>query len=337
MSQRFAGPCGPPGRRHTCSEMTRTPSLARTPRSARPTCSSIAALCAPAPPRHTSPCPPPAAAAGAGHSLHSLNACSHACWQSPADIEALVVDEDMPELDRFMLLFERGQTVQRLAVMNNLPATVANHGALRSHAPRARRMRAHARSGAVRGLLAAHHRRLLPAPRDIATHCRPCTDPIRSSLLVLSRRPGRMQAAALDARPGSSGDHPRGSDGRAGRAAGDWRRAGARRASRRRLPAPLGHTRGRGADDGPRGARGGATRDGRRERDECRVAACAALAAADGAPARAHARAPRAPVGARSRRGLRARVPPLLYPCWARWRTPTPTRRGLAASSSSRR
>jgi len=48
---------------------------------------------------------------------------------SSEDIEALVVDEDMPELDRFALLFERGRVVQRLSVMNSLPGLVADHGA----------------------------------------------------------------------------------------------------------------------------------------------------------------------------------------------------------------
>ena len=44
------------------------------------------------------------------------------------DIEAFGVDDDMPELDRFALLFERGHTVQRLSVMLNLPTLVADHG-----------------------------------------------------------------------------------------------------------------------------------------------------------------------------------------------------------------
>ena len=53
-------------------------------------------------------------------------------WQSAEEIEALVVDEDMPELDRFALLFDRGRPIQRLSVMLNLPPLVAEHG------PRAR-------------------------------------------------------------------------------------------------------------------------------------------------------------------------------------------------------
>ena len=44
------------------------------------------------------------------------------------DIEALVVDEDMPELERFELLFERGHPVQRLSVLSSLPMLVDCHG-----------------------------------------------------------------------------------------------------------------------------------------------------------------------------------------------------------------
>ena len=39
-----------------------------------------------------------------------------------------MVDEDMPEVDRFALLFERGKPVQRLAAIRNLPALIAQHG-----------------------------------------------------------------------------------------------------------------------------------------------------------------------------------------------------------------
>lgn len=51
------------------------------------------------------------------------------CVQSAEDIEALVVDEDMPELERFAKLLERGRVVQRLSVMLNLPTLVADNGA----------------------------------------------------------------------------------------------------------------------------------------------------------------------------------------------------------------
>lgn len=40
-----------------------------------------------------------------------------------------MVDDEMPELDRFSLLFQRGQPVQRLSVMSNLPQLYASHGA----------------------------------------------------------------------------------------------------------------------------------------------------------------------------------------------------------------
>ena len=48
--------------------------------------------------------------------------------QSVEDIEVLVVDDDMPELERFALLFERGVPVQRLSVMRNLAMLAADHG-----------------------------------------------------------------------------------------------------------------------------------------------------------------------------------------------------------------
>lgn len=54
--------------------------------------------------------------------------CARVVWQSAEEIQALVVDEDMPELDRFSLLFDRGRPVQRLSVMLNLPPLVAEHG-----------------------------------------------------------------------------------------------------------------------------------------------------------------------------------------------------------------
>ena len=48
--------------------------------------------------------------------------------QSAEEIEALVVEDDMPELERFALLLERGRTVQRLSVMKNLAMLAADHG-----------------------------------------------------------------------------------------------------------------------------------------------------------------------------------------------------------------
>ena len=65
---------------------------------------------------------------------HALLSTMRVFFQSAADIDALVVDEGMPELERFCLLFERGQPIQRLAVMNNLPNLVADHGLCRSQA-----------------------------------------------------------------------------------------------------------------------------------------------------------------------------------------------------------
>lgn len=43
-------------------------------------------------------------------------------------MEALVVEDDMPELERFALLLERGRTVQRLSVMKNLAMLAVDHG-----------------------------------------------------------------------------------------------------------------------------------------------------------------------------------------------------------------
>ena len=40
-----------------------------------------------------------------------------------------MVDDDMPELDRSVLLLERGRPVQRLSVMRNLARLAADHGA----------------------------------------------------------------------------------------------------------------------------------------------------------------------------------------------------------------
>ena len=65
-------------------------------------------------------------------SCHSADPCAPLPAQSSEDIEALVVDEDMPELDRFALLFERGRVVQRLSVVNSLPGLVADHGECRT-------------------------------------------------------------------------------------------------------------------------------------------------------------------------------------------------------------
>jgi hypothetical protein len=52
-----------------------------------------------------------------------------ACSQSAIDIETLVVADEMPELERFSLLFESGRPVQKLSVMLNLPTLVADYGA----------------------------------------------------------------------------------------------------------------------------------------------------------------------------------------------------------------
>ena len=49
--------------------------------------------------------------------------------QSTPAIEALVVDDDVPELERFFLLLERGQAVQQLAAMQALPELLRDHGA----------------------------------------------------------------------------------------------------------------------------------------------------------------------------------------------------------------
>ena len=48
--------------------------------------------------------------------------------QSVDDIEALLVEEDMPELQRFLVLLDRGVFVQRISVVENLPKLVTNHG-----------------------------------------------------------------------------------------------------------------------------------------------------------------------------------------------------------------